>query len=114
LKERTTLPTKAEEVPSDHGEDQLALMLMEFTVANLKESCRVLELPVGGLKADLVRRLTSFPGTPTSNQIEEVKKTRLGLLSRGLDYTLAASDLGNRECTRMWLSGAQTELAQRR
>ncbi len=67
--------------------------------ANLKESCRALELPVGGSKADLVRRLASAHsscrnpagrpilewGAPTANQVEEVKNMRQARLARGLD-----------------------------
>jgi hypothetical protein len=86
---------------------------MGFTLANLKQSCRALELPVTGLKADLVHRLASAQGKPTANQVEEVKKLRQAALARGIDYTLSASHLRSRESTRVWLSGAQAELAMR-
>ena len=116
-RKRTPLATKAadDEGPSDHHDDQLGLasLLVGFTWETLKDSCRALKLPVGGLKADVVRRLSSFPGAPKVNQIEEVKKLQLVLLARGLDCSLAASDLRSCECTRVWLSRAQAELATR-
>ena len=116
-RKRTPLATKAadDEGPSDHHDDQLGLasLLVGFTLETLKDSCRALKLPVGGLKADVVRRLSSFPGAPKVNQIEEVKKLQLVLLARGLDCSLAASDLRSCECTRVWLSRAQAELATR-
>jgi hypothetical protein len=93
--------------------DQLTRLLDSYTVKELREACRARQLPVGGLKADIIRRLTLAEGLPTPTQLETICRNRTTLITRGLSYPLALEDVLYKDKARAWLSGSAAELSRR-
>ena len=94
--------------------DQLTQLLEFYTVPVLREACRARGLPVGGLKADIIRRLAAAAGLPTPSQIETMRRTMTTLATRGLSYPLLLlEDVMVKERARAWLCGSAGVLSRR-